>query len=152
MQQFARVVSLCCIWFALASMLGCEAQANGPCEDAVAKDCPGKTGAACKACVKSHKEDLAKVCNNFPHDPLQACGTTPSPSPGPGPSPQPPSPPSPSPSPSPQPPSPINPSKENCDSEASCSPTSFCSRVSNKACSFPDPDINMAKEIKSLKC
>lgn len=68
----------------------------------------------------------------------------PSPSPSPGPSP------SPSPSPAVGP-APINPSTVNCDTIDSCSPT-FCEKVTNKACSFPDPGVNMAKEITSLGC
>jgi len=62
-------------------------------------------------------------------------------------------PPGPSPSPTPSPDSyPNNASKANCDSVDSCSPTSFCQRVTNKACSAPEPSIDMAAEIKSLGC
>jgi len=46
----------------------------------------------------------------------------------------------------------VNPSTLNCDTKDSCSPTSFCSKVTNKACTFPDPGVNMAAEIKSLGC
>jgi hypothetical protein len=47
---------------------------------------------------------------------------------------------------------PINPSTDNCDELDSCSPTSFCSRVSNPTCSTPEPSINIADEIEQLGC
>merc|ERR1719506_3601673 len=100
---------------------------------------------------------------HWPDDMTEACGATPSPAPSPGPAPTPPptptpTPPTPTPTPTPSPsPSPagtnpVNPSEDNCDKLGSCSPSSFCSKVSNKACSFPEPSINIAKEIKQLGC
>jgi len=62
-----------------------------------------------------------------------------------------PSTPSPGPQPTPRP-TPVNPSTINCDTVDSCSPTSFCEKVSNKACTFPEPTIDMNAEIKSLGC
>merc|ERR1719230_1984787 len=92
----------------------------------------------------------------------EACGASPSPSPSP-PSPTPPAPtpspvpspsptPTPTPSPSPAGTNPINPTADNCDELDSCSPTSFCSRVSNPSCTFPEPSINIANEIEQLGC
>lgn len=137
--------------FAVLASLAGQAAA-GPCEDAVAQACPGLTGDDCNTCGLANKATLSKSCSHWPHDMSEACEVSPSPAPTPSPQPTPTPSPTPSPSPSPYPDTPVTPSTASCDALDSCSPTSFCSKVSNEACKFPEPSIDIAAKIEALGC